>query len=125
MPWYKGLNLVDFFHLCEYLGEASKICAANDPQAWPDVQKDRLKVNQAAAILDTLAPFVSVENADDPVTACDHYLRNRLDQLDDQGALQRGLPIGSGEIESAHRYIIQNGSSSPARGGRPIISRRC
>jgi hypothetical protein len=25
----------------------------------------------------------------------------------DQGALQRGLPIGSGDIESAHRYIIQ------------------
>ena len=25
-----------------------------------------------------------------------------------QGALAAGLPIGSGEIESAHRYIIQN-----------------
>ncbi len=28
--------------------------------------------------------------------------------LDDQGALAAGLPIGSGEIESAHRYIIQS-----------------
>jgi len=35
------------------------------------------------------------------------YLRNRLDQLDYQGAIQQGLPIGSGEIESAHRYVIQ------------------
>lgn len=71
------------------------------------MQKDRLKANQAAAVLETLAPFVSAENDDDPVTACDRCLRNRLDQLDYQGALQRGLPIGSGEIESAHRYIIQ------------------
>ena len=99
--------MVDFFHLCEYLGEASKVCAAEDPQAWLEVQKDRLKANQAAAVLDTLAPFVQADNDDDPVTAGDRYLRNRLDQLDYQGALQRGLPIGSGEIESAHRYIIQ------------------
>lgn len=103
----QGTYLVDFFHLCEYLGEASKVCAAEDPQAWLDVQKDRLKANPAAAVLDTLAPFVQADNDDDPVTACDRYLRNRLDQLDYQGALQRGLPIGSGEIESAHRYIIQ------------------
>jgi hypothetical protein len=102
----QGTYLVDFFHLCEYLGEASKVCAANDPQAWLDVQKDRLKTNQSAAVLDALAPLVGADS-DDPVTACDRYLRNRRDQLDYQGALQKGLPIGSGEIESAHRYIIQ------------------
>lgn len=44
---------------------------------------------------------------DGPVTACARYIRNRWSQLDYQGALARGLPIGSGEIESAHRYIIQ------------------
>lgn len=97
---------MDFFHLCEYLGEASKVCAANDPQAWLAVQQERLKANQAPAVLDALAPFVS-GHEDDPATACDRYLRNRLDQLDYQGAIQRGLPIGSGEIESAHRSIIQ------------------
>ena len=103
----QGSYLVDFFHLCEYLGEASKVCAANDPQAWLDVQKDRLKANQSGAVLAALAPFVGADSDDDPVTACDRYLRNRLDQLDYHGAIQRGLPIGSGEIESAHRYIIQ------------------
>lgn len=60
-----------------------------------------------AAVLDTSAPLVQADHDDDPVTACDRYLRNRLDQLDYQGAIQRGLPIGSGEIESAHRHIIQ------------------
>jgi hypothetical protein len=103
----QGTYLVDFFHRCESLGEASKVCAAADPQAWLDVQKDRLKANRSAAVLDALAPFVRADSDDDPVTACDRYLRNRLDQLDYQGAIQRGLPIGSGEIESAHRYLIQ------------------
>lgn len=70
------------------------------------MQKDRLKTNQSAAVLDALAPLVGADS-DDPVTACDRYLRNRWDQLDYQGALQQGLPIGSGEIESAHRYLIQ------------------
>ena len=102
----QGSYLVDFFHVGEYLGAAAPVCAPDHPQAWLDVQKERLKANQVPTVLDTLAPFVSA-NEDDPVTACDRYLHNRLDQLDYQGAIQRGLPIGSGEIESAHRYIIQ------------------
>lgn len=112
--------LVDFFHLCEYLGEAAQVCAANDPHAWLEVQKDRLKVNQVTAILETLAPFIPAENDDDPVTACDRYLRNRLDQLDYQRAIQQGLPIGSGEIESAHRYIIQERLKLPGAWWSPV-----
>ncbi|MBK8754908.1 MAG: hypothetical protein IPL99_26230 [Candidatus Competibacteraceae bacterium] len=48
------------------------------------------------------------------MTACDRYIRNRWDQLVYQGALQRGLPIRSGEIESAHRYIIQERLKLPS-----------
>lgn len=33
-------------------------------------------------------------------------IENRLNQLDYQGAIAADLPIGSGEIESAHRYVI-------------------
>ncbi|MFO1434702.1 MAG: ISKra4 family transposase [Candidatus Competibacteraceae bacterium] len=103
----QGRYWVDCFHLCEYLGDAATVCAPADPQAWLEGQKDRLKANQVTAVLDTLAPFVQADNDADPVTACDRYLRHRLDHLDSQGALQRGLAIGSGEIESAHRYLIQ------------------
>lgn len=98
--------LVDFFHLGEYLGEASKVCAAADPKAWMETQKDRFMANQVDAVLEALAPFVETDR-DDPATACDRYIRNRLSHLDYQGAIERGLPIGSGEIESAHRYVIQ------------------
>jgi hypothetical protein len=34
-------------------------------------------------------------------------LNARRNQLNYRGALANGLPIGSGEIESAHRYIAQ------------------
>ena len=116
----QGTYLVDFFHLCEYLGEASKVCASEDPQAWLDVPKDRLKANQAAAVLDALAPFVRTDTDDDPVTACDRYLRNRLAQLDYQGAIQQGLLLGSGEIESAHRYLIQERLKLPGAWWSPV-----
>lgn len=35
------------------------------------------------------------------------YLANHRARLDDASAIAAGLPIGSGEIESAHRYVVQ------------------
>ena len=115
----QGSYLIDFFHVGEYLGAAAPGCAADHPQAWLEVQKERLKANPVAAVLEALAPFVTVDQDDDPVTACDRYLRNRLDYLDYQSAIQQGLPIGSGEIESAHRYIIQERLKLPGAGWSP------
>jgi hypothetical protein len=102
----QGSYLVDFYHLCEYLGAAAPACAANDAEGWLETQKDRLKANQSGAVLEALAPHLEA-GYEGPVADCDRYLRNRLSQLDYRGALERGLPIGSGEIESAHRYVIQ------------------
>ena len=102
----QGTYLVDFFHTCEYLGAAAPACAAHSAGAWMETQMGRLKANQSGAVLEALAPHLEADY-DGPVAACDRYLRNRLTQLDYQGALEQGLPIGSGEIESAHRYVIQ------------------
>ena len=41
------------------------------------------------------------------VRICHRYLGARKDQLKYREALAEGLPIGSGEIESAHRYVAQ------------------
>ena len=121
----QGAFLVDFFHLCEYLGEASKVCAASDPKAWMEKQKSRLQANQVDAVLEALAPWVEADHDDHPVTACDRYIRNRLSQLDYPGAIQRGLPIGSGEIESAHRYVIQERLKLPGAWWAPRNVEAC
>ncbi len=73
------------------------------------VQQTRLKHNQWPQVLAALHPYLEPASVDDkqaPVRAAYRYIDNRSDQLDYQGALAAGLPIGSGEIESAHRYII-------------------
>jgi hypothetical protein len=44
-----------------------------------------------------------------PVQACRQYLENRLNYFDYAATLQAGLPIGSGEVESRHCSVIQQG----------------
>jgi hypothetical protein len=73
-------------------------------------QKRRLKRNHVAAVLKALHPYLEPRSVPDktaPVRAAYRYIHNRLQQLDYKGAIAAELPIGSGEIESAHRYVIQ------------------
>lgn len=103
--------LIDFSHLCDYLAAAAAVCAPDHPIAWLEQQKTRLRQNQAEAVLDELAPFLERDKPKSeptPVQACYRYIDNRPGQFDYAGALAADLPIGSGEIESAHRYVIQD-----------------
>jgi hypothetical protein len=103
--------LVDFYHVCDYLAAAAPVCAPAAPQSWLEIQKLRLKNNEVVEVLSQLPPYVEAEAVDTdhaPVRACLRYLHNRQHLLDYKGAIEKGLPLGSGEIESAHRYIIQH-----------------
>ena len=42
-----------------------------------------------------------------PVRAAHRYLTRWREHLDYAAALEKGLPIGSGEVESGHRHVIQ------------------
>ena len=75
-----------------------------------------MKNNQSPRLLAALSEAVEapeVPEADAPVRACHRYLSNRVDHLDYQGALANDLPIDSGEIESAHRYVVQQRLKRP------------
>lgn len=102
--------LIDFYHLCDYLSAAAKPIAGKDEAAWMEEKKNWLKENRWPAVLEKLRPHLeseTVPDADAPVRACYRYISNRPNSLDYKEALAAGLPIGSGEIESAHRYVIQ------------------
>lgn len=51
-----GRYLLDFYHLCDYLVDASVVCAPDNPKAWLEQQKQRLKHNHVAAVLKALRP---------------------------------------------------------------------
>lgn len=113
-----GGYLVDFYHVCEYLSAASKALCGDELSArrWLNEQKARLKAGAAQAVIAALAVDLEapeVADAEAPVRQCHRYLNNRLDQLNYQGAIAQQWPIGSGEIESAHRYVVQQRLKRP------------
>src|SRR5271166_5875824 len=108
----QGGYLIDFYHVCEYLSAAAKAIApdAAAKEAWMEAQKEALKTGHLEKTLQALARHLEPPQLDDdqaPVRTCHRYLSGRKNQLDYRDALARDLPIGSGEIESAHRYIAQ------------------
>jgi hypothetical protein len=97
--------LVDFYHVSEYLAAAAP---RKDPKAWLRRQQDHLLENRAGQILRNLSPRQEGPEAEDrPVAQAYRYIAERRAHLDYAGARAQNLPIGSGEIESAHRHLIQ------------------
>lgn len=105
-----GSYLIDFYHLCDYLVAAAPFCAAQRKDEWMKEQKLLLKQSKSQEVLINLRPYLESKNIDDkeaPVRSCYRYIENRPKQFDYKKAIDNDLPIGSGEIESAHRYIHQ------------------
>jgi hypothetical protein len=83
-------------------------------KAWMDAQKD-------AKALQALASHFDAAEVDDdqaPLRRCHRYLIGPRNQLNYREALANDLPIGSGEIESAHRYIAELRLKRPGAGWR-------
>ncbi len=102
----KSTYLIDFYHASEYLAAASHECSPHTPKKWLTQQQELLKAGQYEPIIQMLLNQASSQ--DSATYKCYQYLHKRTHQLQYDVALKRNLPIGSGEIESAHRYVIQN-----------------
>lgn len=105
----QGSYLIDFYHVSEYLAKAAEAITSR-AQEWRRRQQERLKRNQVGKVLAELTEHLEEEEEEEgqaPVRGCWRYLSNRLANLDYQKAIEAGLPIGSGEIESGNRSVIQ------------------
>jgi len=105
----QGKYLIDFYHVSEYLAKAGE-AITSAPDKWRRRQQERLKRNRVEKVLDELTCHLEEQEEEEsqaPVRGCWRYLSNRLGNLDYQGAIAAGLPIGSGEVESGNRSVIQ------------------
>lgn len=101
--------LLDFYHASKYLAEASKCCCAGDSKQWLVRQQANLKTGSLSALfadLNAHTESCTLKN-DCPALKCYNYLIKRTKQLDYKSAIEAELPIGSGEIESGIRSVIQ------------------
>jgi hypothetical protein len=102
--------LLDFYHVSEYLAAAAQTCRPKAPEQWRRTQQQRLRCGATAKVLTALEPHqepATIPDEHAPVRAARRYLARRHDQLDYPRALELGLPIGSGLIESGHRHVLQ------------------
>lgn len=103
---------LDLYHVCDYLAAAvnSTGMQAAERKIWLEGQKQSLRASDGQAVIRALQSLPAEQNHSDetsPVGAAIHYLEKRPQQLDYRDAIRRDLPIGSGEVESAHRHILQ------------------
>ena len=107
----QGKYLIDFYHVSEYLAAAAlKIAGPRKAARWLQKQKSRLMTGQAGKILRTLEPHRGSRGrqTESPVEDASRYIRQRRQHLHYAQARKANLPIGSGEVESGHRHVIQH-----------------
>ena len=102
--------LVDFYHVSQYLANASESCRPLSPARWRKTQQKRLLQGRHDKVLTELYSQLEPENVSDesaPVRGAYRYLQHRSDALDYPRATALELPIGSGLVESGHKHVIQ------------------
>ena len=104
----QGQYLLDFYHVSEYLAAAGlAIAGEQKARTWLRRQQGRLLNNQWPKVLRSLQTHQEETTKEAPVRAAYRYLKQRIRHLNYASAGKEGLPIGSGEIESGHRHVIQ------------------
>lgn len=108
--------LIDFYHVCEYLAEAAEYGWTSEKRKWAKENQELLKQSKSKQVLQRISLRLPLDWAnkkkekgseDNAIEKCYRYIKNRTAFLDYKNALSKNLPIGSGEVESSHRYIIQ------------------
>lgn len=126
----RGNYLIDFFHLSEYLSGASEKCCKEEAKQWLRARQKEIKEGGLKEVMSILKSYEQKEKADDPVKRCLRYIENRPGQFKYKEALAAELPIGSGEIESGNRSVVQRRLKIPGAWWKPetaecILALRC
>ena len=84
--------------------------------------KTALKKGQIKIILGELKKLKEQYPNHKGLIDCIRYIENRESQFAYDKALAKGLPIGSGKIESTHRNIIQQRMKKPGAWWKPDLA---
>jgi hypothetical protein len=109
-----AMGILDFYHAVQYLwkGAAAWLDGrTTQARRWFGWARHRLRHGQPDGVLADLVEALEVEGlpapARDTLTALYAYLERHRDHLDYATYKELGLPIGSGMVESACKWLIQ------------------
>jgi len=105
----KAVQIVDWFHACEYLTPVAKAAFSDAQQQhqWLQQIKDHLWQGNLLAVIDACQQHVQpqLKRDDDPAQVAVRYFRNNRHRMDYPTYRANGYQIGSGTIESGVKQI--------------------
>lgn len=107
-------GILDFYHAAQNLWKGSKVWLDGRTQQardWFRTARRLLRRSQADEVLTDIEAALALEGLPDPayqtLTNLYHYLDKHRDHIDYAKFKELGLPIGSGMVESACKWLIQ------------------
>lgn len=102
-----AIQIVDWFHACEYLMPVAKaVCKDADKQAdWVRHVKTELWHGRVDAVIAACETHLNPSREDDPAQKAVTYFSNNKKRMDYATYRNNGYQIGSGTIESAAKQI--------------------
>lgn len=105
-------EIVDWYHASEHLwtlGKALHGPGSAETRAWVDSMLETLTTKGAAELLPLLDAVVPPNDEAKEVLRVERgYFATNQDRMDYPAFRARGLPIGSGAVESAARHLVQD-----------------
>lgn len=128
--------LLDWYHVAEYIAEAGRALYENDVgrQRWCAHQRNLLREGRIGGMLIGLvnqrAGHAAGSAQHEALTTLHRYLSRRQEQLWYAKATRQGVYVGSGVVESANNYVLQQrmkraGIRWRARGANAMAALRC
>jgi hypothetical protein len=102
-----AIQIVDWFHTCEYLTPVAKAAFKDTDQqaAWVEQVKTDLWHGRVEAVIAVCEACLNPDREDDPAQKAVTYFHNNQHRMDYATYRQNGYQIGSGTIESAAKQI--------------------
>lgn len=102
-----AIQIVDWFHACEYLMPVAKAAFKESAQqdSWVAEMKDALWEGQLEEVIDACQTLRNPSREDDPAQKAVTYFQNNQHRMAYATFRQQGYQIGSGTIESAAKQI--------------------
>lgn len=105
-----ALEILDFFHLSEYVWAVAKAAYPQNEQQqkdWVKTQQELLKKSQWPTAIANSQQFKNTKpDLRDAINNLERYLTNNQSRIDDRSYRQAGLMIGSGVVESSNRRVV-------------------
>jgi len=127
----KATQILDFYHAVEHLSDFAKVLYKNKLERleWINKQKMKLLNDKIENIINTIEDIKCSKSVDNERNKLLTYLKNNRHRMLYKTFRDRGLRIGSGAIESAHRTVIQkrmkqSGQRWSIQGAQNIIDLR-